>query len=68
MFILGSYSLMLSLCGGVRVCKVIFVSNPTAVLRLRLCCVVVGVVTIFLLEGPGLTTNYVKALDKNFLI
>ena len=27
-------------------CKVIFMSNPTVVLRLRLCCVVVGVVTI----------------------
>ena len=42
---------MLSLCGGGvgwggggGVCKVIFVSNQTAVLRL--CCVVVGVVTI----------------------
>ena len=32
--------------GGGGGCKVIFVSNPTAVLRLRLCCVVVGVVTI----------------------
>ena len=33
--------------GGVGgVCKVIFMSNPTVVLRLRLCCVVVGVVTI----------------------
>ena len=31
--------------GGGWVCTVIFVSNPTAVLRLRLCCVVVGVVT-----------------------
>ena len=31
--------------GGV-VCKVIFMSNPTTVLRL--CCVVVGVVTILL--------------------
>ena len=43
---------MLSLCGGGvgwggggGVCKVIFVSNQTAVLRLTLCCVVVGVVT-----------------------
>ena len=30
--------------GGV--CIVIFMSNPTAVFRLRLCCVVVGVVSI----------------------
>ena len=36
--------LPLSLCDGVDV-KVIFMSNPTAVLRLRLCYVVVGVVT-----------------------
>ena len=40
--------LMLSLCGGGvvgwgGVCTVIFVSNPTT--ELRLCCVVVGVVT-----------------------
>ena len=44
MFIWGSYSLMLSFCGGWvggAVCTVIFLSNPTAVLRLRLCCVVV---------------------------
>ena len=27
------------------VCKVIFVSNPTAVLMFRMCCVVIGVVT-----------------------
>ena len=53
MLILGSKRLSLSLCGGVGggggsgggVCAVIFVSNPTTVLRL--CCVVVGVVTIF---------------------
>ena len=40
---------MLSFCGGGGgggvVCKVIFISNPTT--GLRLCCVVVGVVTIF---------------------
>ena len=36
-----------ALTGGVY--KVIFLANPTAVLRLRLCCVVVGVVTIL---GP----------------
>ena len=37
--------------GGGVVCKVIFVSNPTTVLRL--CCVVVGVVTIGCIGFPG---------------
>ena len=35
--------------GGV--CKVLFMSNPTAVLRLRLCCVVIGEVAILFLVG-----------------
>ena len=49
MLIWGSWRLLLSLCvcvcggGGGRVCTVLFVSNPTTVLRL--CFVVVGVVT-----------------------
>ena len=39
----------LSFCGGGGVCTVIFVSDPTTVLGLRLCCVVgVGVVTILI--------------------
>ena len=40
---------------GGGVCKVIFMSNPTAVLRL--CCVVVGVVTIFIDDILYFSTN-----------
>ena len=43
MLIWGSWRLQLSFSGGGVVCAVIFVSNPTTLLRL--CCVVVGVVT-----------------------
>ena len=38
-------------CGWGVVWIVFFMSNPTTVLRLRLCCVVVGVVTIEMIES-----------------
>ena len=51
----------MSFCGGGGVgCTVIFVSNPTAVLRLRLCCVVVGVVTMKTIK----TMRFVMNLQK----
>ena len=68
MLIWGSLKLPLSLRGGGVgwwVCTVIFVSNPTAVLRLcyRLCCVVVGIVTTVISKG-GFYLNFCPALTK----
>ena len=45
------------------VCKVIFMSNPTAVLRL--CCVVVGVVTIGLKASEIVKMFYFELLTSS---
>ena len=52
-------------CGWVIgvVCKVIFMSNPTAVLRL--CCVVVGVVTIGLKASEIVKMFYFELLTSS---
>ena len=65
-------------CGGVwwgavmwwqgGVCKVIFVSNPTAVLRLRLCCVVFGESLLIIVQAIFQRQIFKNCRNKQFKI